>query len=317
MLLLPLVVGLAMPGLVRAGTEVWIDTDCTLQRLRDVDDAFALVQALHAPELSIRGLSATYGNSSVEAALEATGEIVRRFGGPAGVAALPVHRGAASARALGERTPATEALAAALRERPLHYLALGPATNLATCLRLHPELRPRLLGVVLIAGRQPGERLRIGPWNPYPFSDANFIKDPAAVRELLEGGTPVPPLLLVPGGLARDCQLRPTDLEELATLSPDWAWLAAQCRLWLRTWRWLFGVEGGLLFDSVAVLAVTHPAQVQAEPRFARIEAADGRPRLVAAPAGPGAPARLVTQLKPGAADSVRARLRGRPTGAR
>lgn len=304
---------LALAGTSRAATEVWIDTDCTLQRLRDVDDAFALVQALHSPELVIRGLSTSYGNSTVEAAQEATVEIVRRFGAPAGVTPAQVHRGATSAKALGERTPATEALAAALRERPLLYLALGPATNLATCLRLHPELRPRLTGVVLLAGRQPGERLRIGPWNPYPFSDANFIKDPAAVRVLLEEGSPVPPLVLTPGGLARDCLLRPAELERLAGVSPDWHWLAGKCRLWLRTWRWLFGVEGGLLFDSVAVLAATHPDLCPAETRFVRIESGDGRPRLLAAPVGPGAPARYVVRLAPGAAETVRGRLEERP----
>ena len=54
-----------------------------------------------------------------------------RFGGPAGIDATHVHLGASSARDLGKPTAATEALYAALDERPLTYLALAFAV---TCL---------------------------------------------------------------------------------------------------------------------------------------------------------------------------------------
>ena len=64
-------------------------------------------------------------------------------------------RGANSAAERGVKTPATAALAAALRERRLTYLALGPLTNLATLLRSEPTLRDRIVRVVFLGGQRP------------------------------------------------------------------------------------------------------------------------------------------------------------------
>ena len=42
---------------------VWIDTDPSIRPGGyEVDDGFALIQAFHSPELSIRGVSLVFGN---------------------------------------------------------------------------------------------------------------------------------------------------------------------------------------------------------------------------------------------------------------
>lgn len=301
-------------GSARAEADVWIDTDCALgQPLRDVDDAFALVQALHSPEIVIRGISVTFGNGSVEQSVESTKELVARFGAEAGVKPEMVHRGAASAAELGKSTPAAEALAAALKERKLVYVALGPLTNLITALRLKPDLRKRLQAVVILATRQDGERLRIGKWNPYRFTDANFVKDPVAMNDLLQYEDVT--VVVVPARLTLGCTMTPARLDALAASSAHGAWLAERCRLWLRSWRWLFGVEGGPMFDSVAILAATHPEFLPTELRYVRIEHQKGRDVLIASEKEAGLTARLALRLEPGANELIHERLLRRPKG--
>lgn len=296
----------------RAEADVWIDTDCALgQPLRDVDDAFALVQALHSPELVVRGISVTFGNGSVERSVEATKELVARFGAEAGVKPEMVHRGAASAAELGKSTPATVALAAALKERKLVYVALGPITNLITALRLKPELRQRLTAVVILATRQDGERLRLGRWNPYRFTDANFVKDPVAMNDLLQYEDVT--VMVVPARLTLSCTMTPARLDALAASSPNGAWLADHCRLWLRSWRWLFGVEGGPMFDSVAILAATHPDMLPTDIQFVRIEHQKGKDVLIASERAAGLMARVALRLDPGANELIHERLLRRP----
>lgn len=307
-----LCLALALTPRLTAESHVWIDTDCAFGPLTDSDDALALVQALHSPELVVRGISTSYGNSTVEASQQAVGAIVERFGAPAGVTRAQVHRGAASAAELGRSTPATEALAAELRQRrKLVYVALGPLTNLMTCLRLHPDLRKQLMAVVLITSRRDGERLRLGRWNPFPWPDENFRRDIPAMDAFLQFEDV--PVMVVPPGLAAGLQLTPERLDALAASGPAWAWLAGECRPWVRRWRWLFGVDGPPLFDALAMLAASHPGYLPTDPHFLRIEHQQGRDVLIASPRAAGQDVRLVLRLQPGAETLIFERLRARP----
>ena len=192
-----------------------------------------------------------------------------RFGGPAGITDAQVFVGAASARDLGQPSPATKALLAALNEGPLIYLALAPLTNLATFLTLHPEAARRIERVIFVGGRSPGVRFRAGRWNPYEFTDGNFHKDNAAAAILLAVG---PPLTLVPVELALRWPLLPDELARIGREGgPSGRYLADKARLWMRLWRLCFGVEGGIVFDSLAILAASHPHLLAHERRYAAI----------------------------------------------
>ena len=251
-------------------TDVWIDTDPSIGvPFHEADDGFALIQAFHSPELRIRGLSTTYGNAGLATTTRIAREIVARFGGAAGINGTHVHPGAASARALGKPTPATEALRAALAERPLTYLALAPLTNLATFLTLYPEAARRIERVIFVGGRTPGVRFRAGRWNPYEFTDGNFHKDHAATVILLAVG---PPLPLVPVECALQLLLTPRELTRLGREGgPSGQYLATKARLWMNLWRLCFAVDGGVIFDCFAVLAATHPHLLASEKRYAEI----------------------------------------------
>ena len=194
-------------------TAVWIDTDVSIgSPIREVDDAYALVLALHSPEIRIVGLSTTYGNAPLGHTTKVARDIVRRFGQPAGFTVVEIHSGARSASDLGRRTAASDAFAAALRKGRMTYLALGPLTNLATFLRLNPEMAPRLERVIFLGGQLPGASLSLGPKGSFHIHDANVFKDPTATAVVLRSNIP---LTVIPVATASKLLLDAADLRQL------------------------------------------------------------------------------------------------------
>ena len=232
-----------------APVPVWIDTDPSMARGgNEIDDGYALLQAFHSPELAIRGVSIVFGNAPLEKAGPIGREFVSRFG-PKN---LPVHLGAASAQR--DETEASRALAAALRKEPLTILALGPATNVATLLRNHPELAPRIRQVIAVAGRRPGQQFLIGHKKHTPFRDFNFELDAGAFQLILDSGVP---LVLAPWEISSGVWLTEADLNQLRTANEALAWLHAAASDWLAMWRKKFGADGFNPFDTLAVGYVT------------------------------------------------------------
>ena len=245
---------------------VWIDTDPAVGVAdRDVDDGFALLQAFHSPEIVVRGVSVVFGNAPLAQAWPIGLRIVGRFG-PPGVRA---YRGAAKASELGVETAATRALAASLRREPLVVLVLGPATNVATVLKNHPELRDRMVRVVAVAGRRPGQRFTTGTTNPKGHRDFNFEEDPEAFRVLLASGVP---LTLAPFEISSKVWLRSPELDAIAADGAITGWIVAPARRWLDLWTRTFGVDGFNPFDTLAVARLTSPSQLTCETLPARVD---------------------------------------------
>jgi pyrimidine-specific ribonucleoside hydrolase len=245
---------------------VWIDTDPAVGVAdRDVDDGFALLQAFHSPEIAVRGVSVVFGNAPLAQAWPIGLRIVGRFAPPD----VRAYRGAAKALELGVETAATRALAASLKREPLVVLALGPATNVATVLKNHPELRERIVRVVAVAGRRPGQRFTTGTTNPSGHRDFNFEEDPEAFRVLLASGVP---LTLAPFEISSKVWLRASELDAIAADGADARWIVAPARRWLDLWTRTFGVDGFNPFDTLAVARVTSPSQLMCEMLPARVD---------------------------------------------
>jgi len=245
---------------------VWIDTDPAVGVTdRDVDDGFALLQAFHSPEIVVRGVSVVFGNAPLAQAWPIGLRIVGRFA----PSAVRAYRGAARASELGKENAATRALAAALRREPLLVLVLGPATNVATVLKNHPELRPRILRVVAVAGRRPGQRFTTGTTNPNGHRDFNFEEDPEAFRVLLASGVP---LTLAPFEISSKVWLKGPDLDALARADATSEWIVRPARQWLGLWTRTFGVDGFNPFDTLAVARLTSPSLLTCETLPARID---------------------------------------------
>lgn len=260
---------LVLVVMAQTSVPVWIDTDPAIgEPERDVDDGFALVQAFHSPELAIRGVSVVFGNAPLDRGLPIAQQLAREFG-PDG---LEVLGGAAGADALGAPTAASRALAAALRREPLTILALGPATNVATVLINEPDLASRIVRIVAVAGRRPGQRFTTGTSNAKGHRDFNFELDPEAFRVLLASRVP---LVLAPFEISSKIWVTAHDLDRLAAGSAASRALVGPARTWLALWQRLFAVDGFNPFDALAVgyamspdgfVCETLPAEIQTRP---------------------------------------------------
>lgn len=298
----------------RTARRVWIDTDPAAGVAGcDVDDGYAILQALRSPELDVAGVTTVFGNAPLEVAHPIAAELLQ----VAGAGHIPLHRGAAGPGELGTPTAASGALAAALAAGPLTILALGPLTNVATALLTQPEIAARIDSVVAVAGRRPGQRFLVGERGPLP--DFNLECDPRAAGVLLAAaGVPV---ILAGFEVATHVLIGPAHLDRLRAGPPAARWLAERSDGWLAWWSAQLGTEGFHPFDTLAVgvlaapgLIVTEPAQAAVVPVPAAGPGWRGRPgpafELHAAPSLPGGrPAMYARAARPGFASDLMTRL--------
>jgi inosine-uridine nucleoside N-ribohydrolase len=253
-----------------AAAAVWIDSDVAIgSPIRDVDDAYALVLALHSPELRTVGMSTTYGNAPLGHTTGAARNLVRRFGGGARLTEADIYPGARSASARGRRSPASDALAAALKKRKLTYVALGPLTNLATFLQLHPLLAHRIERVIFVGGQSPGTSLALGPNRSFQIHDANVFKDPAATAVVLQSRIPI---TVFPVATVSKLLLDAADLRELENSGGAASYLARRSRIWLWFWTNIIKSKGGAIFDAPAIVAIAKPELLSTEQRYAKMD---------------------------------------------
>lgn len=252
-------------------TAVWIDSDVSIgSPIREVDDAYALVLALHSPEIRMVGLSTTYGNAPLGHTTRVATDIVRRFGAPAGLTVTKVYPGAESASDLGRRSAASDALAAALEKGRLTYIALGPLTNLATFLRLHPAMASRIDRVIFLGGQSPGTSLALRSDGSFHIHDANVFKDPVATEIVLRSNIP---LTAIPVATASKLRIDAADLRTLEKSGAAGIYLASRSRIWLWFWKNIVQTNGGgAVFDTLAIVAATRPGLLRAEGRNATMD---------------------------------------------
>ncbi len=241
------------PSCLASPIAVWIDTDPSVGRGgHEVDDGFALIQAFHSSALAISGVSVVFGNAPLNAAFPIGQRLVKDFG-PKG---LGVFRGAASARDRGIETDASRALVAALRSKDLVILMLGPATNVATVIQNHPELRPRVKAIIAVAGRRPHQKFSISP-SVRPFRDFNFELDAAAFQVLLDSRVP---LVLAPWEISSKVWIRQADLAHLKSSNTSLGWVLDAAQDWLEFWKKNLAADGFNPFDTLAVGYAIAPA---------------------------------------------------------
>ena len=139
---------------------------------------------------------------------------------------------------------------------------LGPGTNIGTVLRRHPELADRMVELIAVAGRRPGQSFVTGDRARTPFCDCNFDKDPESFQLILDAGVP---LTLAPWEISSDVWLRAVDLDRLEEGPAAAQWLVPPARDWLKVWDERFGVDGFNPFDTLAVGYLTTPELVSCE----------------------------------------------------
>ena len=241
---------------------VVIDTD------PGIDDCLALLLALNSPELDVRAISISYGNTVVENAFRNCVEILRRAHHrrvPIGIGARrPLRRQlqvaddthGPSGLGYADVSPAgvildfvrpLERLLEAQRE-PVTLVTLGPVTSLALVLRSNPGLvREKVARHVAMIGNieAPGNQTR--------FSEFNAWCDPEALAIVLAAEIPTEMIGL---DVTRKVIMKGNEVERLAQHSP---WLHDALRFYVEFHKKQEGLDGAVINDVLAIAYLLQP----------------------------------------------------------
>jgi pyrimidine-specific ribonucleoside hydrolase len=247
-----------------------IDTD------PGVDDAVAMLLAVASPQVQLLAVTTVFGN----AAVEVTTANALRLQALAGLGELPVAAGAArplvyprqprahrwhgtdglagranllpASRRPASPLGAVPLMATLLRGAiaPVTLVTIGPLTNIALLLAVHPEIKPRIQRIVSMGGDL-----------SEPQAEFNIGSDPEAARRVLvEEDVPT---TLVPLDVTRQAVLDETWLAALAAAGPRCATLADVIKAYRQQRR-----APVALHDSLAVLEATEPGTVRTAPQY-------------------------------------------------
>ena len=265
----------------RAPTPVIIDTD------PGIDDCLALLLALNSPELDVRGISISYGNTGVENAYRNCVEILRRANrrAPIGIGArrplkrqLEVAADTHGPSGLGyaEVPPAgvildyvrpLERLLDAQPE-PVTLVTLGPVTSFARVLRANPDLvREKVSRHIAMIGNieAAGNQTR--------FSEFNAWCDPEALATVLAAEIPTEIIGL---DVTRKLIVRANEVERLAQSS---TWLHDALRFYVEFHRKQEGLDGAVVNDVLAIAYLLQPEVLTFSDLRISVDVGDGQSR--------------------------------------
>jgi len=242
---------------------VIIDTD------PGIDDCLALLLALNSPELDVRGISISYGNTVVENAFRNAVEIIRRVKHPVRVtlgigARRPLKRqlqvaddthgpsglGYADVPPPGVILDYVRPLERLLEAQPepITLVTLGPVTSLALVLRANPALVRDKVGrhVAMIGNVE-------APGNQTRFSEFNAWCDPEALATVLAAEIPTEMIGL---DVTRKLIMKGNEVERLAEHSP---WLHDALRFYVEFHKKQEGLDGAVINDVLAIAYLLQP----------------------------------------------------------
>lgn len=253
-----------------------IDTDVALGiehegRPRDIDDGFAIVEAVNSEGIDLAGITTVYGNACHDSVYRVANDIVALKR-----SAVPVNRGAADPLPQTGTMPppneAVEVLAASLREAPAHLAAIGPLTNIGLLAFYHPELLDRVQSLIMIAGRTEDTPFYIG--DAGPVQDFNFENDVRAARLVLESDVPK---VLMGFELTSQVVVTEADLQTIHRVGTETAeYFYRNSLAWCRWWAREFPADAGFHpWDSAAIAWILHPEYFHHQLRGWRIRERD------------------------------------------
>ena len=240
-----------------------IDTD------PGIDDCLALLLALQSPELDVRGITITYGNTVVENAYRNTVEIIRKVKRqvrvPLGIGARrPLKRqlqvaddthgpsglGYADVPPAGVILDYVRPLERVLdaQPEPVTLVTLGPVTSLALVLRANPDLiRKKVARHVAMIGNVEAAG------NQTRFSEFNAWCDPEALATVLAAEIPTEMIGL---DVTRKVIMKGNEVERLAQHSP---WLYDALRFYVEFHKKQEGLDGAVINDVLAIAYLLQP----------------------------------------------------------
>jgi len=288
-----------------APLPIVIDTD------PGIDDCLALWLALTSPELDVRGISVSYGNTVVENAHRNAVEIARRAGKRVPIAvgarrplkrqlavAVETHGASglgyadvpAAGVVLDWMKPLDRLLAA--QPEPVTLVTLGPVTSLALALRSDPALvRAKVARHIAMIGNIEARG------NTTPHSEFNAWCDPEALAIVLAAELPTD---LIGLDVTRKLIVKATEVYRLAHAGNPLAnWLHDALRFYLEFHREYENLEGVVVNDVLAIAALLQPDVLgfQDLRLTVDLDAGDDRGRTRVDPKG--SLARVALQVRP------------------
>src|SRR3954447_17841816 len=251
------------------------------------DDAMALLLALASPELEVAAVTTVAGNQTLE---KVTANAIRVLD-VAGADHVPVAAGAerplvhparVAAEVHGEtgldgpdlpppsRAPepghAVELMARLLRERPHVLVPIGPLSNVALLLALHPELAERIERVVLMGGA-------VAEGNVTAAAEFNIWVDPEAAARVFASGLDV---TMVGLDVTHRALLSPAHAASLRDAGRIGAFVADLHGFYARFHADVYGWDGAPVHDALAVAHVLRDDLVRTERRNVEIDCDSG-----------------------------------------
>jgi purine nucleosidase/pyrimidine-specific ribonucleoside hydrolase len=240
------------------------------------DDAMALLLALGSPELELAAVTTVAGNQTIE---KVTANAIRVLD-VAGADAIPVAAGAERplvhpARVASEvhgetgldgpelrppsREPepvhAVELMARLLRERPHTLVPVGPLTNVALLLALHPDVAERIERIVLMGGA-------IAEGNVTPAAEFNIWCDPEAAHRVFSSGIDI---TMVGLDVTHRARLTRERAEGLRASGRAGAFVADLHEFYSRFHATIYADAATPVHDALAVASIIRPALVRVE----------------------------------------------------
>jgi inosine-uridine nucleoside N-ribohydrolase len=264
---------------VNVSKRIWIDTDaaCGSTPRTDPDDCLAIAWLAGRDNLTIAGISTSYGNAEADTVTSTVHQLVTAIA-KAGYPVPRVWSGAPAARASAQTdtTPTKTGLQLALEQGPLTILALGPLTNIDAALNGRPDLQRRVVRLIAVMGHRPGHIFHPSEGSGQGtlfghgpiFRDLNFAMDPDAASSILGMQLPI---TLIPYDAARTVHITANDLERMKRQDLVLGWAAQRSRDWLTHWRETIGQPGFYPFDWVAAAYLAMPDEFHCAEATARI----------------------------------------------
>src|SRR3954470_18857442 len=240
------------------------------------DDAMALLLAVGSPELELAAVTTVAGNQTIE---KVTANAIRVLD-VVSEHAIPVAAGAqralvyparVAAEVHGEtgldgpdlprpsRPPeplhAVELQARLLRERPHTLAAVGPLTNVALLLALHPELEPRIERLVIMGGAVAGG-------NVTPAAEFNVWADAEAAARVFASGLDI---TMVGLDVTHRALFSAARAEELRAAGRAGAVVADLHAFYRRFHLEVYGHDSVPVHDALAVAHVIRPGLLRTE----------------------------------------------------
>jgi pyrimidine-specific ribonucleoside hydrolase len=256
----------------------------------DIDDGFAVGMALGLPPLEVRGIVVTLGNNNVQPELAVAQRIVHDL---LHRQEIPVVSGSSQRLTYpavtwyDHRPLAAECvndgvrfMAAQLRQRRLTILALGPLSDIACLVLSYPREAARIVEVVAIMGRLPGQEFEIR--GKTGLTDFNYVMDERAAQILLD--SPVP-MTFMTFTLTKSALVPRAAVDQLRQRSsPAARFFYPAVQPWLDFWKSTFAEDGFHPWDQNAVYYAAQPSAFACTGAAAKIVPCTGSPYFNAEP---------------------------------